>query len=63
MYSCGWTPRSALTLNPIEGFETTYKHLNMEKRNRKLSWNLKVQIGWIEKPWRKANNVHSATLL
>jgi len=23
MYSCGWTPRSALALNPIEAFETT----------------------------------------
>jgi hypothetical protein len=23
MYSCGYPPRSALALNPIEGFETT----------------------------------------
>jgi hypothetical protein len=22
-YSCGWPPQSALTSNPIEGFETT----------------------------------------
>ena len=36
-YSCGWPSQSALTLNPIEGFETSSKHFQDRLLKKKYS--------------------------